>query len=300
MKIWILLCPLVVFLSSCNLAPLPVEEGVMSPQVEVPAPQQDPVVVVDPAPVTKSKNIALVYDGPGACPEDCSKASADTARLAGFTPKMVGPNALTANSTPQQIADLFKDVAIWVQPGGKSRDAYLAMTPTLRNSLISFIKDGGGYVGFCAGAFITTKWIGTTGVQGFGIFPGSTAPLGTGSHRETVTWQGKTREIYFEGGPYMYNVDSSVEVTAYYDDVAVRVANSLKHQVVGFSILGDAGATYTAKKVETAFLAAKKGEIAIVHFNHPESQTREGVIRAITKLKEQGFKFVKLSDYPLK
>ena len=88
--------------------------------------------------------------------------------------------------------------------------------------------------------------------------------------------------------------------TAYYDDVAVRVANSLKHQVVGFSILGDAGATYTAKKVETAFLAAKKGEIAIVHFNHPESQTREGVIRAITKLKEQGFKFVKLSDYPLK
>lgn len=88
--------------------------------------------------------------------------------------------------------------------------------------------------------------------------------------------------------------------TAYYDDVAVRVANNLKHQVIGFSILGDAGATYTAKKVEEAFLGAKKGEIAIVHFNHPESQTREGVVRAIVKLKEQGFKFVRLSDYPLK
>ena len=88
--------------------------------------------------------------------------------------------------------------------------------------------------------------------------------------------------------------------TAYYDDVAVKVANKLKHQVIGFSILGDAGATYTAKKVEEAFLTAKKGEIAIVHFNHPESQTREGMIRAIEKLKADGFKFVKLSAYPLK
>jgi peptidoglycan/xylan/chitin deacetylase (PgdA/CDA1 family) len=88
--------------------------------------------------------------------------------------------------------------------------------------------------------------------------------------------------------------------TAYYDDVAVKVANKLKHQVIGFSILGDAGATYTAKKVEEAFMTAKKGEIAIVHFNHPESQTREGMIRAIEKLKADGFKFVKLSAYPLK
>lgn len=88
--------------------------------------------------------------------------------------------------------------------------------------------------------------------------------------------------------------------TAYYDEVAVKVANKLKHQVIGFSILGDAGATFSAKKVEEAFLTAKKGEIVIVHFNHPESQTREGMIRAIKKLKEAGFAFVKLSDYPLK
>lgn len=221
MKKWILFCPLLVLISACNL---PVSETVSVPPVVVvqpPAVEPSPVVESPPVvipPVVKGKTIALVYDGPGACPEDCSIASADTARMAGFTPKMVGPDALNENSTPEQIANLFKDVAIWVQPGGKSRDAYLAITPTLRNALIQFIKGGGGYVGFCAGAFITTKWIGTTGVQGFGIFPGSTAPLGTGSLRETVKWNGKTREIYFEGGPYMYNVDSSVEVTAYYDD----------------------------------------------------------------------------------
>ncbi|QKF66842.1 polysaccharide deacetylase [Arcobacter venerupis] len=88
--------------------------------------------------------------------------------------------------------------------------------------------------------------------------------------------------------------------TAYYDEVAVSVANKLNHQVVGFSILGDAGATFSAKKVEEAFLKAKKGEIVIIHMNHPTSDTAQGTINAITKLKQKGFKFVKLSDYKLK
>ena len=88
--------------------------------------------------------------------------------------------------------------------------------------------------------------------------------------------------------------------TAYYDEVAVNVANKLNHQVIGFSILGDAGATFSAKKVEEAFLKAKKGEIVIIHMNHPTSDTAQGTINAITKLKQKGFKFVKLSDYKLK
>lgn len=88
--------------------------------------------------------------------------------------------------------------------------------------------------------------------------------------------------------------------TAYYDEIAVKIANSLKHEVIGFSILGDAGATYTAKKIEEAFDNVKGGEIAIIHFNHPEMPTREGIIRVINTLKEKGFTFVKLSDYPLK
>ncbi len=88
--------------------------------------------------------------------------------------------------------------------------------------------------------------------------------------------------------------------TAYYDEVAVSVANKLNHQVVGFSILGDAGATFSAKKVKEAFLKAKKGEIAIIHMNHPESQTAIGTIEAIQELKKEGFKFVRLSEYKLK
>jgi peptidoglycan/xylan/chitin deacetylase (PgdA/CDA1 family) len=88
--------------------------------------------------------------------------------------------------------------------------------------------------------------------------------------------------------------------TAYYDEVAVKVSNTLHHEVIGFSILGDAGATYTKEKVENAFLSAKKGEIVIIHMNHPQSQTADGTIKAIKELKQKGFRFVRLSDYKLK
>ena len=229
----IMICPLLaVVMSACNLPEtnIPISPNaeaiplITAPVPLAPVPAPAPVVS---APV-KAKNIALVYDGPGACPEDCALAAADTAKQAGFTPKIVGPNALTANSTPEQISALFQDVAIWVQPGGHSAQAYQAISPTLRNALIGFIKEGGGYVGFCAGAFITTQEIGTTGVHGFDIFPGSTAPLGANTGMVAVKWQGKMREIYFEGGPYIYNVDrSSVEVTAYYGDgVTVAAART--------------------------------------------------------------------------
>ena len=88
--------------------------------------------------------------------------------------------------------------------------------------------------------------------------------------------------------------------TAYYDEIAVKIANDLNHEVIGFSILGDAGATYNEKQIENAFSKAKGGEIVIIHFNHPESSTKDGMIKAIKKLKNDGYKFVRLSDYSLK
>lgn len=88
--------------------------------------------------------------------------------------------------------------------------------------------------------------------------------------------------------------------TAYYDEVAVEVANALGHQVAGFSILGDAGATYSASQVTAALLKATPGDIALLHMNHPESGTGAGVIAAVPKLKRRGFSFVRMSDYPLK
>ncbi len=88
--------------------------------------------------------------------------------------------------------------------------------------------------------------------------------------------------------------------TAYYDEVAVRIAQELDHQVAGFSVLGDAGATYTREQVKKALLGSTPGSIIIAHMNHPESGTGPGIMDAVPELKKRGFKFVRLSDLPLR
>ncbi len=88
--------------------------------------------------------------------------------------------------------------------------------------------------------------------------------------------------------------------TAYYDEYAVQVSERLGHEVVGFSVLGDAGATFTASQVEAALLTSKPGDIIIAHINHPEAGTGAGIILAVPELRKRGYKFVKLSDYKLK
>lgn len=88
--------------------------------------------------------------------------------------------------------------------------------------------------------------------------------------------------------------------TAYYDEVAVEIARSLRHEVAGFSVLGDAGATYSAGQVKAALLGAVAGDVILCHMNHPESGTGAGIIAAVPELRARGFRFVRMSDYPLK
>jgi peptidoglycan/xylan/chitin deacetylase (PgdA/CDA1 family) len=87
--------------------------------------------------------------------------------------------------------------------------------------------------------------------------------------------------------------------TAHYDEVAVQIVHDLGLEVVGFDVLGDAGATFNAAQVAAAFDAAQPGSIALLHMNHPAGQTAEGVRAAVPALRERGFSFVRLSDYPL-
>ncbi len=85
--------------------------------------------------------------------------------------------------------------------------------------------------------------------------------------------------------------------TAYYDEYAVAEIYDMGFKPVGFNILGDAGATYSAKQVKEALLKSKAGDIIIAHANHPEKQTGTGLKSVLPILKSQGFRFVKLEDY---
>lgn len=88
--------------------------------------------------------------------------------------------------------------------------------------------------------------------------------------------------------------------TAYYDEIAVQIAHDLGHEVAGYSLLGDAGATWSAAQVKAALLKAVPGDIALLHMNHPEAGTGAGIIAAVPELQRRGFQFVKMSDFLLK
>jgi glutamine amidotransferase-like uncharacterized protein len=150
------------------------------------------------------KPIALVYNGYGACTEDCALGAAQVAELAGFEVRYVNPENYSR--------DLLDDAALWVQPGGKSTNAAKAMGAEMLNDIKVFIATGGGYVGFCAGAFLSTHEIGTSGKKGLGIVDGNTI-LYKGASRsytsEPSTWvlsNGEviSRNVYWEGGPRFY------------------------------------------------------------------------------------------------
>ncbi len=88
--------------------------------------------------------------------------------------------------------------------------------------------------------------------------------------------------------------------TAFCDEVGVELANVLGYEVVNFSVLGDAGATYSKDQVKEALLKAFPSSIILMHMNHPDAETAHGVIEAIPELKKRGFRFVQLSAYGLR
>ena len=162
---------------------------------------------------------ALIYNGPGACEDGCASSAYNVAKMAGYDPVYVGHEEPNENT--------FKDAVIWIQPGGHASEAVAAMDSDLKVRLREFVKNGGGFVGFCAGAFVTTSLVGATENIGLGIFPGRTTLYGSGAEMQTVNWQGHTRTLYWEGGPYLSELPSSVEVIASYENGAVATARTL-------------------------------------------------------------------------
>ncbi|NHM29538.1 polysaccharide deacetylase family protein [Neobacillus terrae] len=88
--------------------------------------------------------------------------------------------------------------------------------------------------------------------------------------------------------------------TAYYDETGIRVAKEIGEQPVNYNVLGDAGATFKKEQVRDALFKAAPGSIVLMHMNHPEGETFEGLKLAIPELKNRGFKFVRLADIQLK
>jgi len=88
--------------------------------------------------------------------------------------------------------------------------------------------------------------------------------------------------------------------TAYCDEIALEISNEYGEEIVGYTLLGDAGATYSKEKIYSTISQAENGSIILCHMNHPEKETSKGIESVIPEMKNRGFKFVKLENYPLK
>jgi glutamine amidotransferase-like uncharacterized protein len=159
------------------------------------------------------KNLALVYKGPGSCPEECSESAAHVAELAGYKAVYVGPQELNAD---------FAHAKVWIQPGGHSSEVAEAMLPELKQAIRNFVASGGAYVGFCAGGFYAGETFHNDTESGLGLLPGKALYEEALDQYDKgvvidVTWLGELRSVYWEGGPYfVLRPTPGFEITAVY------------------------------------------------------------------------------------
>ncbi len=86
------------------------------------------------------------------------------------------------------------------------------------------------------------------------------------------------------------------------DNICPQIAERLGMKMVNFSInAGDAAPYFQEEKMKNNIVnGARPGGIILMHFNHPDWHEEEALELAVPVLREKGYRFVKLKDYPLK
>lgn len=172
--------------------------------------------------------LALIYKGPGSCVEDCSESPEKILKSMGYDTRFVGPN--------ETNYDIFKNATLWLQPGGLVREQYKAMSPILKSNIVKFVKDGGGYIGLCAGALLASEgyyWdsskTGPFVEMGLNFIPGYSTIYSVGLTKNleyinvdiiSTVWDGQTKFLYWEEGPVFSPIkkwkEQGVEVVSTY------------------------------------------------------------------------------------
>ena len=147
--------------------------------------------------ISAHAKLALIYDGPGTCAEGCARAVERPAKTAGLDVRFVQPAEINAS--------LLSQAALWIQPGGDAITVATILSDFQKRELREFVSNGGGYVGFCAGAFFADHKVDDAlTIDGLGLIPGEANDYHVDPRLQIlpIQWHGKTRHIYFEDGPY--------------------------------------------------------------------------------------------------
>jgi glutamine amidotransferase-like uncharacterized protein len=149
----------------------------------------------------RAGQLALVYRGPAStpgCPEAVSEALARSrwdlqVRYVGpKEPLQMGPEALSG-------------AVLYAQPGGGGLSRAWRKMDRHAAAIRTFVRSGGGYLGFCLGGYLAGE------TPGFGLLPGD-ADRWISSRRASVdhpgdavlmvTWDGVRRYIYAQDPPW--------------------------------------------------------------------------------------------------
>jgi glutamine amidotransferase-like uncharacterized protein len=152
-----------------------------------------------------------------------------------FKVVMVGPN----ESTSLRAGLAMPGAKIFAEPGG----VYENISEQQKDlpAIEQFVKNGGRYLGICMGAYFASQ--GEYGVLGlfpatakmYFAEPGAQITTENKAGPVTVKWRGKTRTVFYGGGP-SYAIPSGtagVNVLAYYTngEVATAISNYGKGKV---------------------------------------------------------------------
>jgi peptidoglycan/xylan/chitin deacetylase (PgdA/CDA1 family) len=90
--------------------------------------------------------------------------------------------------------------------------------------------------------------------------------------------------------------------TAFIDEACARMAAQLGITAISFQVLsGDAVPFTPAKEIEENVLKnVTPGAIIIMHMNHPEWYTYDAMLKIIPELRQMGYNFARLNDFPLR
>lgn len=99
----------------------------------------------------------------------------------------------------------------------------------------------------------------------------------------------KRRPLYFRSA------------TAFIDEASARMAMRLGITTVGYQILSGDAVPFVQESVieQNVVNKIKPGAIVIMHFNHPEWNTKEALEKIVPKLRKMGYSFVRLHDFKL-
>jgi peptidoglycan/xylan/chitin deacetylase (PgdA/CDA1 family) len=89
--------------------------------------------------------------------------------------------------------------------------------------------------------------------------------------------------------------------TAFIDEVCTRMAAKLGITPVSYQVLSGDAVPFTPDSVieKNVLKNITPGAIVIMHFNHPEWNTKEALVKIVPKLRQIGYTFVLLKDFEL-